>query len=148
MASFEILVEKHFENIARRASAYLLLSCALIAAAPPAHAQGSRKDDIAFGATGRPIAGATVTVCSASATGVPCSPLATLYTDATLSVPSANPIQADGLGNYHFYATPGRYVVQISGPGINAYTMADTILPNDPTQEHLRRQASALDRFR
>ena len=133
MASFEILVEKHFENIARRAFAYLLLSCALIVAAPPAHAQGSRKDDIAFGATGRPIAGATVTVCSASATGVPCTPLATLYTDATLSVPSANPIQADGLGNYHFYATPGRYVVQISGPGINAYTMPDTILPNDPT---------------
>ena len=135
MASFEILVEKHFENIARRAFAYLLLSCALIVAAPPAHAQGSRKDDIAFGATGRPIAGATVTVCSASATGVPCTPLATLYTDATLSVPSANPIQADGLGNYHFYATPGRYVVQISGPGINAYTMPDTILPNDPTTQ-------------
>jgi Pectate lyase superfamily protein len=133
MASFEILVEEHFENIARRAFAYLLLSCALIVAAPPARAQGSRKDDIAFGATGRPIAGATVTVCSASATGVPCTPLATLYTDATLSVPSANPIQADGLGNYHFYATPGRYVVQISGAGINAYTMADTILPNDPT---------------
>jgi pectate lyase-like protein len=133
MTSFEILVEKHFENIARRAFAYLLLSCALIVAAPLARAQGSRKDDIAFGATGRPIAGATVTVCSASATGIPCTPLATLYTDATLSVPSANPIQADGLGNYHFYATPGRYVVQISGPGINTYTMADTILPNDPT---------------
>src|SRR3984885_6970472 len=131
MASFETLLENFFARIARRTSAYLLLACALIVAAPsPAHAQGSRKDDIAFGATGRPIAGATITVC---ASGPPCSPLAPLYTDATLSVPSANPVQADGLGNYHFYAAPGRYVVQISGTGINTYTMSDTILPNDPT---------------
>ncbi len=134
MTRSEISVTNKFALIASRASAYLLLFCSLVAAAPPsAHAQGSRKDDIAFGASGKPIAGATITVCSSGATGAPCSPLATLYTDATLSVPTANPLQADGLGNYHFYAAPGRYVVQVSGTGINTYTMSDTILPNDPT---------------
>ena len=102
-------------------------------AAPLAFAQGSRKDDIAFGTNGRPLAGATITVCTSGAAGTPCSPLATLYTDATLTVPSPNPFQADGLGNYHFYAAPGRYVVQISGNGINPYTIKDTILPNDPS---------------
>ena len=43
------------------------------------------------------------------------------------------PVSNGWAGNYHFYAVPGRYVVQISGPGINAYTIADTILPNDPS---------------
>ena len=101
--------------------------------ASSASAQGSRKDDIAFGANGRPLAGAMITVCIGTATGTPCSPLATLYTDATLTVTSPNPLQADGLGNYHFYAPPGRYVVQVSGNGINTYTIKDTILPNDPS---------------
>jgi len=134
MTRFETVAIKILAIVARRAGAYLILLCALIASAPSAaHAQGSRKDDIAFGAAGKPLAGATVTVCSAGATGVPCSPLATLYTDDTLTTPSTNPLQADGLGNYHFYAAPGRYVVQISGSGINPYTMQDTILPNDPT---------------
>ncbi|MGB8593137.1 MAG: glycosyl hydrolase family 28-related protein [Candidatus Acidiferrales bacterium] len=118
----------------RRRAAYLLLLCALIAVAPPAaRAQGARKDDIAFGTNGRPLAGATITICTATATGNPCSPLAQIYTDGTLSVPTANPFQADGLGNYHFYAAPGRYVVQVSGSGINTYTIPDTLLPSDPS---------------
>jgi len=113
---------------------YAAILCALfVFAAPSAFAQGSRKDDIAFGTNGRPLAGATITVCTSGAAGTPCSPLSTLYTDATLTVPSPNPFQADGLGNYHFYAAPGRYVVQISGNGINPYTIKDTILPNDPS---------------
>jgi hypothetical protein len=141
MTPFSILIERiptvFAEHIsvftARRAATYAFLICALLANAPGARAQGSRKDDIAFGATGRPIAGAIITVCSNGATGTPCSPLATLYTDATLTTPTSNPFQSDGLGNYHFYATPGRYVVQVSGSGINTYTINDTILPNDPS---------------
>ena len=114
-----------------RVCAAALVVCAVGAGA--ARGQGARKDDIAFGTNGRPIAGATVTICQSGATGSPCSPLAAIYTDATLTVPTANPFQTDGLGNYHFYALPGRYVVQISGAGINTYTIADTILPNDPS---------------
>ncbi|HYA89414.1 MAG TPA: glycosyl hydrolase family 28-related protein, partial [archaeon] len=95
-------------------------------------AQGSRKDDIVFGPSGHPIAGATITVCTSTATGTPCSPLATIYTDATLTVPAANPFQSDGIGNYHFYAPAGRYRLQITGPGISGtITYPDVILPAD-----------------
>jgi hypothetical protein len=112
------------------AIATLVLSAAL--AAPSTNAQGSRKDDVVFGPGGHPVAGATVTVCQANATGTPCSPLATVYTDATLTVPAANPFQTDGIGNYHFYAPSGRYVVQISGPGITGtITYRDVILAPD-----------------
>ena len=48
--------------------------------APSATAQGSRKDDIVPGPT-----------------GTPCSPLATIYTDATLTATAPNPLQTDGL---------------------------------------------------
>ena len=86
--------------------------------ASPVAAQGSRKDDIVFGPAGHPVAGATVRVCQATATGTPCAPLATIYTDATLTVAAPNPFQADGIGNYHFYAPAGRYELQITGQGI------------------------------
>src|SRR5271156_6624390 len=99
---------------------------------PGAQAQGSRKDDIVFGPSGHPVAGATVTVCVATATGTPCAPLATVYTDATLTVAAPNPFQTDGIGNYHFYAPAGRYELQISGPGITGtITYPDVILPAD-----------------
>lgn len=102
--------------------------------ATTAWAQGSRRDDVVFGPSGHPMPGATVTVCAASATGTPCSPLAQLFTDSTLTVPATNPFLSDGLGNFHFYATPGRYQIQISGPGIvGTITYPDVILPNDPS---------------
>lgn len=105
---------------------------AVAATAPPLHAQGSRKDDIVFGPTGHPVSGATVRVCQPTATGTPCAPLATIYTDATLTVASANPFQTDGIGNYHFYAPAGRYQIQISSPQITGtITQPDVILPAD-----------------
>jgi hypothetical protein len=107
---------------------------ALMVLAMPAWAQGSRHDDIVFGPAGHPLANATVTVCVATATGAPCSPLAQLYTDDTLSVGAPNPLQTDGLGNYHFYAAPGRYQIQFSGAGVQGgVTMNDIILPSDPS---------------
>ncbi len=98
---------------ARRAAFAATLAAALLAAAaaPTLHAQGSRKDDIVFGPDGHPVSGATVRVCQPTATGTPCTPLAAIYTDATLSVASANPFQTDGIGNYHFYAAAGRYQI-------------------------------------
>src|SRR6267142_1512463 len=45
----------------------------------------------ALSATGRPIGGATVTVCAFGATGIPCSPTITVYTSPTLSVTASNP---------------------------------------------------------
>lgn len=113
--------------------------------APAAHAQGSRKDDIVFGPSGHPVANATVQVCEAGATGTPCSPLATIYTDATLTVAAPNPFQTDGIGNYHFYAPAGRYVVQISGPGISGtITNPDVILPPDASSSAAGNNISAF----
>ncbi len=114
------------------ACAPLLVLAGLLIAGPTAHAQGSRKDDIVFGTTGHPVAGATVRVCQATATGTPCTPLATIYTTAALTTASANPLQADGLGNYHFYAPAGRYMIQITGLGITGtITQPDVILAPD-----------------
>jgi hypothetical protein len=105
---------------------------AIAAVAPAARAQGSRHDDIVFGPSGHPVANATVRVCQSGSTGTPCSPLATIYTDATLAVSAPNPFETDGIGNYHFYAPSGRYEVQISGPGITGtITNPDVILPPD-----------------
>src|SRR5579863_439814 len=113
--------------------------------ASPVSAQGSRRDDIVFGPSGHPIAGATITVCQSTATGTPCTPLATIYTDATLTVTSPNPFQADGIGNYHFYAPAGRYMVQISGPQIpGAITYPDVILPADVSSSGAGNNISAF----
>ncbi len=122
-----------------------LCGMGLAALTPVAKAQGSRKDDIVFGPSGHPVANATIQVCQAGATGTPCSPLATIYTDATLTVAAPNPFQADGLGNYHFYAPAGRYVVQISGPGITGtITNPDVILPADTSSSGAGNDISAF----
>lgn len=119
-------------SLARIYTILAAFAFAISLVAPTALSQGSRKDDIALGPSGHPIAAPTITVCQANATGTPCAPLATIYTDSTLTVAAPNPFQGDGLGNYHFYAPPGRYVVQITGPGISGtITYPDTILPAD-----------------
>jgi hypothetical protein len=98
-------------------------------------AQGSRKDDVVFNSRGQPLAGAQIRVCTASATTTPpCTPTASVYSDVALSQALANPLTTDGMGNYNFYAAPGRYVIEISGPGITTRQLRDVILPNDPSQ--------------
>src|SRR5580700_11719175 len=109
-----------------------LAAVALLACGANARAQGSRKDDIVFNAQGRPMAGASVRICTSSATGQPCSPLANIYSDVALTQVLANPLTTDGLGNYTFYAAPGRYEIEISGPGITDKQLPNVILPNDP----------------
>lgn len=127
------------------ATAAILVALGFSALVPVAHAQGSRKDDIVFGPSGHPVANATIQVCQAGATGTPCSPLATIYTDATLTVAAPNPFETDGLGNYHFYAPAGRYVVQISGPGITGtVTNPDVILPADTSSSGAGNDISAF----
>ena len=98
-----------------------------------AHGQGSRKDDIVFNSRGVPLAGATVRVCAMPATGQPCTPLAQIYSDAALTQAMANPTTTDGLGNYSFYAAPGKYELEISGPGITTKQLPNVIFPSDPS---------------
>src|SRR6266404_8776582 len=99
----------------------------------PAHAQGSRKDDIVFNTRGIPLAGATIRVCAMPASGQPCTPLAQIYSDSALTQALANPTATDGLGNYFFYAAPGKYEIEVSGPGITTKQLPNVILPNDPS---------------
>src|SRR6266852_9822535 len=98
----------------------------------PANAQGSRKDDIVLNTRGIPLAGATVRVCAMPASGQPCTPLALIYSDAALTQALTNPTTTDGLGNYSFYAAPGKYEIEISGPGITTKQLPNVILPSDP----------------
>ena len=109
-----------------------LVAVVLPAIAPPASAQGSRKDDIVFNSRGVPLAGASVHVCNMPATGLPCSPSAQLYSDPGLTEAIANPTTTDGMGNYFFYAAPGQYEIEISGPSITTKQIPNVILPSDP----------------
>src|SRR2546426_5212284 len=112
-------------------------------AVAPARAQGSRKDDIVFNSRGVPLAGATVRVCLMPASGQPCTPLALIYSDAALTQALANPTTSDGLGNYSFYAAPGKYEIEISGPGITTRQIPNVILPSDPTDRKSTRLNSS-----
>ena len=99
----------------------------------PVQAQGTRKDDIVFNSRGVPLAGATVRICLMPATGQPCTPLAQIYSDAALTQAMANPTTTDGLGNYFFFAAPGKYEIEISGPGITSKQLPNVLLPSDPS---------------
>lgn len=127
-----ILTEK--KNLGRLfTTAACVLATLAMFTARGARAQGSRKDDIVFNAQGRPMAGATVRVCTSSATGQPCSPLAQIFSDPAMTQALANPTSTDGLGNYSFYAAPGRYEIEIGGPGITTKQIPNVILPSDPS---------------
>jgi hypothetical protein len=120
-------------EICKALGAAFLLALAIAFFAATAGAQGSRKDDVVFNAQGRPMAGAAVRICTSSATGQPCSPLALIYSDPALTQALANPLATDGLGNYTFYAAAGKYMIEISGPGITTKQLPNVILPSDPS---------------
>src|SRR5438046_7998248 len=121
----------------KRAMGFLWVALALMFHAwpmvPVAKGQGTRKDDIVFNSRGVPLAGATVRICAMPASGQPCAPLALIYSDPGLTQALANPTASDGLGNYFFYAAPGKYEIEISGPGISTKQLPNVILPNDPS---------------
>jgi hypothetical protein len=63
-------------------------------------------------------AGTNGTVYQIGTSTQACAPLATLYTFYTALTTSPNPLTADGLGNYGFWAVPGQYEVQLYGPTV------------------------------
>jgi hypothetical protein len=129
-------IASRFERVKTIAFFWALAALALQlwpAMVVPAHGQGSRKDDIVFNSRGVPLAGATVRVCVMPASGQPCTPLAQIFSDAALTQALANPTTTDGLGNYFFYAAPGKYEIEFSGPGITTKQIPNVILPSDPT---------------
>lgn len=104
-----------------RLTALLMLTCIAATFVSRASAQGVHYNDVARTADNTPLNNGLVAVCSANPTtpgnvGQPCAPLATIYTDATLSTPAANPINADLHGNFSFWANPGTYFVEFYSP--------------------------------
>lgn len=113
---------------------YLPALFLLLCVAESASAQGTLIKDIAWRYTTSgifPASGATITVCTSTASGSPCTPKVSLFSDAALSVPVTNPLPAcsvspqagciDGLGNWSAYVTPGGYTYSVSGAGLTAY---------------------------
>ena len=90
----------------------IALSCLLLFAIP-AYGQGGIRNDTALRADGKPAIGATVRVCTEAASGTPCSPTASIYSDKALTVSKTNPIAVDAAGAYTYYASPGFYKEQL-----------------------------------
>jgi hypothetical protein len=93
----------------------LLLLCPSLALA-----QNARYDGVANGPRG-PVAGAMVAVCTQPAitSTTPCSTLATLFTSSSGGA-KPNPLTADAVGNFNFYATPALYTIQVYGPWVQS----------------------------
>lgn len=68
--------------------------------------------------------GAVVRVCTYAASGTPCSPTASIYSDAGLSIVKANPFTVDSTANYTYYAAPGLYKEQLT---VNGSTVTQVV---------------------
>lgn len=66
---------------------------------------------------GGPAASANVRICLVTASGIPCTPTAAIYSDYLLTNQLSNPITADQYGNYKVYLAAGLYTVQVFLPG-------------------------------
>src|ERR1051325_12075854 len=115
-----------------------LLLLFLFGVAASGFGQMAQFEKIMVSGRGFPEAGATITVCSSSATlaqapvddegnalAMPtlvpgCSPKVTIYTSPTGTAQKNNPFLTDGLGNAVFYAPPGVYTYSITGPTVNS----------------------------
>jgi len=67
-------------------------------------------------------AGATITVYEAGTTN-----LATIYSDDGITQKN-NPFTADSLGRGDFFATDGKYDIEVSGTGITTYKLENVLL--------------------
>lgn len=86
------------------------------------------------GNVAHPLPYAQVLVCSLTASGTPCSPTATISSDAACAYPiiqATNPLPAEKKGNFQFYAASGWYQEQMAPPGIQTYSLP--VAPGDPT---------------
>ncbi len=90
----------------------IALSC-LVLFAIPAYGQGGILNDSVLRADGRPAIGATVRVCTEAASGTPCSPTASIYSDKALTIGIGPTLAVDAAGGYTYYALPGFYKEQL-----------------------------------
>jgi len=105
--------------------------------AVPAFGQGSQRQAVAISLQGTPIPGANVWACQSGSTpnygaAPPCA-LSAIYSDPSLASQFliVQPLHADGLGNYTYYALAGTYVEVITGSNTTGYSSA-IVLPCAP----------------
>lgn len=90
--------------------------------------QGSQRQSVAVSLQGSPIPGASVWACQAGSTpnynATPPCTLANIYSDPSLGSQFlvTQPLVADGLGNYTYYAPAGTYVEVITGSNTTGYS--------------------------
>src|SRR5579864_1542622 len=77
-------------------------------------------------------ANATVRVCSPSAHGDPCEPIANIYSDSSLTTPKTS-TDTDDDGNFSFYAKPGMYNLQVTGGDSPSQLVPVAVLPTSGT---------------
>jgi hypothetical protein len=112
---------------------FLIAGLSLVAA-KAASAQGGFANGISWRYTPAgafPAGGSVVTICTASATGTPCTPKISVFADSGLAFPVTNPLPQctlspqfgciDNLGNFSFYAASGAYTYTITGAGLAPY---------------------------
>lgn len=103
----------------------LLLVCLLFGTS--AWAQSITRQSVVLSASGRPVPGAKIYVCTGAVTvnfqvTPPCSPAQTIYSDYATTQPITQPLVSDGLGNYLYYLPTSATTVTevITGTGINS----------------------------
>jgi hypothetical protein len=96
-----------------------LISVLMILCVVTAYAEKIKYQDAIIDRSGKPIAGATITVYNQGTTTK-----ATLYSNSA-GANLANPITADSSGNYWFYAETGRYDLKFSKTGYTTVTTTD-----------------------
>lgn len=101
-------------------------------------------NDVALGADGRPKGGASIRVCASTATGTPCAPLATVYSDIGLSIPKSQPFTADAQGNYNYYGSAGLYKEQVTISG-TTYTRVVQVAGNAVSSNANQIQSRPVD---
>ncbi len=89
----------------------IALSC-LVLFAISAYGQGGITNDSVLRADGRPAIGATVRVCTEAASGTPCSPTASIFSDKALTIGIGPTLAVDSGGAFYYYAAPGFYKEQ------------------------------------
>jgi len=80
----------------------------------------------------KPSANPSVRVCSPSAHGDPCEPIANIYSDSSLTIPKTS-TDTDDNGNFSFYAKPGMYNLQITGGDSSSQLVPVAVLPTSGT---------------
>lgn len=95
--------------------AWLFISLAALLGLPTiARAQGWAIQGQAVDQGGRPLKFALVRVCAYTASGAPCSPLTSLWSDIPQTHTISNPYTTDATGNFSFVVATGQsYIVQV-----------------------------------